>query len=297
MPLSSHNKSLIYVSIAVLSWATVATAFKIALRQLSYFELLLIASVTACLFFLVVLLFTGKVRLLKRLKKKEWMQFACLALLNPVAYYLVLFKAYSLLPAQIAQPINYAWPVVLTVLSAIFLRKPIPALKYVGLLISLAGVVLISLGGKSSDAIALSYFGLFLAAFSAILWASYWIASERNAVNKTVSLFLTFFFGSVYLVCLVPVMGFHFPEKSALFAGMYVGAFEMGIPFLFFSLAMRYTHNPALTNQLCYLSPFFSLILISMILKENVLVTTYLGLALIVGGILFNRYGIKGKKE
>lgn len=108
MPLSSHNKSLIYVSIAVLSWATVATAFKIALRQLSYFELLLIASVTACLFFLVVSLFTGKARLLKELKKKEWMQFASLALLNPVAYYLVLFKAYSLLPAQIAQPINYA---------------------------------------------------------------------------------------------------------------------------------------------------------------------------------------------
>lgn len=294
MPFSSHNKSLIYVSIAVLSWATVATAFKIALRQLSYSELLLIASVTATLFFFFVLVFSRKIRLIKKLNKKDWIHVFFLALLNPVTYYLVLFKSYSLLPAQIAQPINYAWPVVLTIFAAIFLRKPISSLKYVGLLISMGGVILISVGGNSSDKIVFSYWGLFLAAFSAILWAGYWIASERvKSVDRTVSLFLTFFLGSVYLVCLSPIMGFHIPSWEALLAGIYVGGFEMGIPFLFFALAIRYTDNPALTNQMCYLSPFLSLIFISLILKEQILLTTYIGLALIVGGILFNQYGIK----
>ena len=54
-----------------------------------------------------------KWRLLGNLTGKQWLYYAGLGLLNPVAYYLVLFKAYDLLPAQVAQPINYAWPIVL----------------------------------------------------------------------------------------------------------------------------------------------------------------------------------------
>ena len=75
-----------------------------------------------------------------------------------------------------------------------------------------------------------------------------------------------------------------------ILSGMYVGAFEMGIPFIFFSLAMRKTSNPALINQLCYLSPFLSLFFIAVVLGERIVPTTYIGLALIVGGILFNQY-------
>ena len=65
-----------------------------------------------------------------------------------VCYYLVLFKSYSFLPAQVAQPINYMWPIVLLVLLAIFDKQPIPGRKYIGMVMSLGGVAFISLGGK-----------------------------------------------------------------------------------------------------------------------------------------------------
>ena len=78
---------------------------------------------------------------------------------------------------------------------------------------------------------------------------------------------------------------------------MYVGAFEMGIPFICFGMAMRLTSNPALVNQLCYLSPFLSLFFIAVVLGEPVVLTTYVGLALIVLGIVFNQYFcIKGTR-
>jgi len=54
----------------------------------------------------------------------------------PVTYYLILFKAYLLLSAHIAQPINYSWLIILLVLLAMFARQPIPVLKYVGLVMS-----------------------------------------------------------------------------------------------------------------------------------------------------------------
>ena len=78
-------------------------------------------------------------------------------------------------------------------------------------------------------------------------------------------------------------------------SGMYVGAFEMGIPFIFFGLAMRKTSNPALINQLCYLSPFMSLFFISVVLGEKIVVSTYVGLVMIVLGIVYNQYFAKGK--
>jgi drug/metabolite transporter (DMT)-like permease len=56
---------------------------------------------------------------------------------------------------------------------------------------------------------------------------------------------------------------------------------------------MRITTNPALINQLCYLSPFLSLFFIAVVLQEPIVVTTYIGLALIVAGIVFNEYFVK----
>jgi hypothetical protein len=49
--MTQDNKAIVYAAIAVLSWSTVASAFKIALRYLSSFELLLVASCTAFLIF------------------------------------------------------------------------------------------------------------------------------------------------------------------------------------------------------------------------------------------------------
>ena len=120
--MKNDNKAIVYACLAVLSWSTVATAFKVALRSLTYFELLLVASLTSLVIFTVLLTFQRKWKLVCSLSAKQWGYFSGMGLLNPVAYYLSLFSAYSLLPAQVAQPINYAWPIVLLILLALFCR-------------------------------------------------------------------------------------------------------------------------------------------------------------------------------
>lgn len=77
---------------------------------------------------------------------------------------------------------------------------------------------------------------------------------------------------------------------EAILSGAYIGAFEMGVPFICFGMAIRTTDNPALINQMCYLSPFLSLFFISLILGETIVPTTYIGLCLIVGGLVYNQY-------
>ena len=285
-------------SVAVLSWSTVATAFKVALSYLTHFEMLLVASFTSLAIFAVVLTVQRRWGAVKALPRQTWGYFALLGLLNPVAYYLVLFKSYDLLPAQVAQPVNYFWPIFLLVLLALFAKQRIPAKKYVGMFISLGGLVLISAGGGQMGNLEISPFGLFLGLMSAVLWATYWMVNNKNShkADATIACFMSFLFGSVYLAIGALFVGVNLHTLPGILSGMYVGAFEMGIPFICFGLAIRTTSNPALVNQLCYLSPFLSLFFVSTILGEQIVPTTYIGLSLIVAGIVFNEYFAKSKR-
>ena len=278
-------------SVAVLSWSTVATAFKIALRHLTVFNMLLVATVTAMLIFAFVMTVERKWKYLRSLPSKTLCGALALGLLNPVAYYLVLFHAYDMLPAQVAQPVNYAWPIVLLVLLAVFNHDRIPAKKYIGMAISVSGVVCISLGGGGVEG-PVSAGGILMALMSAVLWAAYWMFNNRigSKVDTTVSLFLGFLAGSVALGLWGCLAGIHVDSTAGLLSGIYIGCFEMGIPFLAFGMALRLTKNPALVNQMCYLSPFLSLFLISVVLRESIAPATYIGLVLIVSGLVYNQY-------
>ena len=290
------SKSYLHVAIAVASWSTVATAFKIGLRHYSYYELLLVSAFTAMLVFALVVSFQKKWYLLKRINRKEWHLFALTGLLNPAGYYLILFKAYELLPAQIAQSINYSWAIVLTLLLSLFMKQRIPALKFLGMAISLGGVALISLGSESFSGLQLSVTGLVLAFISSFVWASFWILNKKSEhIDNVLALFVSFLFGSVYLLigCLFVEVQLH--SLKGVLSSVYVGLFEMAIPFIFFGLALKKTDNPALINQLCYLSPFISLFIIQAVLGEPIYITTIVGLLLIIGGILFNEYSVKSK--
>ena len=289
--MTQDNKAIVYAALAVLSWSTVASAFKIALRYLSSFELLLVASCTAFFIFLFTLLARKKWKEVKNLSASQWRWFALLGLLNPVTYYLVLFRAYDLLPAQVAQPVNYSWPILLLILLSLFAGQSIPKIKYVGMLLSLGGVVLISAGTGLSDKLEFSVTGFLLAFLSAFLWAGYWMVSnKRKEVDAIIALTVTFFFGSAYLLIASLWMEPVVLPIQALLSGMYVGAFEIGIPFVCFGMAIQLTSNATLVNQMCYLSPFLSLFLIHLVLGEQIVWTTYAGLLLIVVGIVFNQY-------
>lgn len=293
--MNRNTRAILLALMAVLSWSTVATAFKVALTYLTHFEMLLIASLTSVLVFTLTLTIQGKWHMVRRLSSKLWKELAFQGFLNPAAYYLILFKAYDMLPAQVAQPVNYAWPIVLLILLAAFAKQPIPSKKYLGMVISMSGVVMISLGtGQLSD-MDVPLTGVLLAAFSAFFWAGYWMVNNKNkdSIDAIVSLFGSFLCGSLYLLICIPIFGLTIPNLKGLLAGMYVGGFEMAIPFISFGIAMRITSNPALINQLCYLSPFLSLFFIAMVLHEPIVITTYIGLVLIVAGIVFNEYFVK----
>ncbi|MDE7421236.1 MAG: EamA family transporter, partial [Muribaculaceae bacterium] len=92
--MTNNSKSIVLAGVAVLSWSTVATAFKIALRSLSVFDMLLVSTVTAMLIFAFMMTAERKWGSLRELPRRVVCGALGLGVLNPVVYYLVLFRAY-----------------------------------------------------------------------------------------------------------------------------------------------------------------------------------------------------------
>ena len=297
LPKTGNSRAIAATLVAVLSWATVASSFKMAQLYFSQYEMLTIAVLTATVIFAVAVTIKGRWKDVHNLTRRDWFSLAILGIFNPTLYYLVLFSAYRFLPAQVAQPINYCWPIFLVILLAVVMHRPVRPRLYIGMVLSLGGVAVISLGGGGVESGSLSAGGLMLAFLSAVLWAFYWILNERlkGGIDENMKLFLSFLFSSIYLLMAMSFIPTDFGISTGttlkgLLWSVWAGTFEMGIPFIFFSYALSRATNVALVNQMCYISPFLSLFVISMIVGETIVPTTYLGLALIVGGVVFNQY-------
>jgi len=288
--MKNQSKALIMGGFVVFFWATVATAFKIALNEISNLQLLLIASSTALIVCFIELIRTKKLNLLREslLSRSTIFRGAWQGLMNPFIYYLILFKGYSLLPAQIAQPLNFSWQIVLMILMAVFLKQKMHFNQVAGVLVSFSGIIILSLNNSADISGKLSVFGLGLIIASTIIWATYWLLKINEKHDSVIELFVSFLFGTIYLVVVSLFTPMEFPPLKPLLAGIYAGMFEMGITFILWSKALKLATNRVTLTQLIYLSPLLSLLLIHFILGEKIGVLTIAGLFLIIGGILIS---------
>jgi len=279
----------IYALLAVFFWSTVATAFKISLKYVDFLQLLFISSLTSTIVLFLILVSTGKVRLLRTLDFQQILRSLLAGFLNPFLYYVVLFKAYSLLPAQEAQPLNYTWPLVLVLFSVILLKQRIRVKDIFGLLIGFSGVIVISTRGNLLSLKLSDPLGVSLAVGSAFIWSAFWIFNMKDERDDILKLFLNFLFGFFFVSIAMMFFSRPYLDVHGVLSAIYVGMFEMGITFVVWLKALNLSKTTALVSNLVFLSPFISLIFIHFILGEGILPSTIIGLFLIVTGILVQR--------
>lgn len=297
-PIRSINpdtQAVLFGLSAVLLWSTVATAFKIGLQTTSVLMLLC----GACFFSISILTLVLAIQkelycALTSLWSYRYRSLT-LGLLNPILYYLVLFEAFDRLPAQVAQPINYTWAIVFSILAVPFLGKKISRNEIYGLLIAYSGVVVISLSGAQITG-SLDGIGITCAFVSTILWAGYWLINTKDTRPAVHALFQNFVVALPILLILVcindasllfssQVPSLQELSPKAIVCMIYIGFFEMGISFVLWQLALQKTHRSARISSLIFLSPFISLFIIHHVLGEPLLLSTFLGLLLIVFGL------------
>jgi len=245
------------------------------------------AALTSAVVLGVIILLRGHHRMLLELGWKDLGFSALMGILNPVAYYLILFKAYSILPAQVAQPLNMIWPIVLVIMSIPILRQKISWKSIGAMLLSFSGVVVVSLQGGNGGKDPENRLGILLALSSSVIWAFYFIYNARDKKDPVIRLFLNFLFASFYLLLGGILKGQVLPGSTEGWAAaIYVGVFEMGVTFALWLMAMQYAPTTDRISNLVYIAPFLNLIIVHLILDESIYLTTVYGIVLLVSGIV-----------
>jgi len=290
--------ALRYAFLAVFLWSTVASAFKITLNYLSPIELVLYSSIssTICIYF--ILLYLKETHYILNYIKNNFLKVLLLGFLNPFLYYLVLFKAYELLPAQEAQAINYTWALMLAFLSVPILRHKLTDKDLIAGLICYVGVLVIATKGNLLGLNFSNLEGVLYALLSTIIWALYWLFNIKNTKKPIVALFSNFLLSLPFIIIFYFIYSdVSLPSFYGILGSVYIGFFEMGITFVLWLKAMSYTKNTANISNLIFISPFFSLIFIYFFVGEKILVSTIIGLSMIIIGLLFQQYFNKKNKN
>ncbi len=294
--MTDQAKAYIFALISVFLWSTVASVFKISLRYLSPVELLFYAACFSCFVLFLVLALQQKLYLLVEADAVVWKTSLLFGLLSPFLYYLVLLKAYDLLPAQQAQPLNYTWAITLSLLSVPLLGDRLKIAEIGAVLVSYLGVLVISTQG---DVLSLKFenpFGVALALGSTLIWAFYWILNTKDRRDPVLGLFLNF-------LCSLPFIGFYLLvtegfrgiDRAGVLGAAYIGTFEMGIAFISWLMAMKLTKSTARIANLIFISPFLSLFLIHFFVGEKIMISSVVGLIFIVAGLIIQ--GVAGRTE
>lgn len=285
--MKNNKLAVIYALTAVAMWSTVATAFKLSLAEMTLLQLLSGASFFSLLVLSSFLLFKGELKIALLDMPNNFKNIILFALLNPVLYYIILFKAYSLLPAQVAQSLNYTWAITLTLLSVPLLKHKLSKKDLIAIVFGYIGVVFISFSGKSITG-ELNYLGIFLAMFSTIIWALYWLLNARDKRPPIIKLFQSFLLAvPILIIITLSFEGLPSSYNAKQLMGIaYVGIFEMGLAFICWQMALHYTDKVSRISTLIFLSPFISLFIIHHVLGEPLSVSTFVGLGLIVFGIM-----------
>lgn len=295
----TKNTSYIYAAFTIFFWGTAASAFKLTLQYSSSIQLLAWASFASTIALGGIIFLSKKGAQLKKLTRKQIIQAMWLGLLNPLAYYFVIFSAYNLLPAQIAQPLNFIWPLVLVLLSAPLLGHKITRKNVFALIASFIGVIFIASQGSITGFSAKSPLGIALALGSAIIWAFYWIKNQQETgIDPAIRLFLGFVLATVIIF----IVGFFTKDfgdikLKGLLGAFYIGFFEMGITFYLWQKALTLASDKAKLGNTIYLVPFLSLIFIRLLVGETIYWTTIAGLVIIVSSIVFQQVSNPNKKH
>lgn len=78
---------------------------------------------------------------------------------------------------------------------------------------------------------------------------------------------------------------YRLPIKGVLGAA-YIGLFEMGLSFVLWNAALKLTSKASQVANLIFLSPMLSIVWLSQIANEPILISTLIGLGCILFGLL-----------
>lgn len=280
------KKSYFYAITTVLIWSTMAAVVKSMLFDIPNLQALSISSYIAFAFLLLLNAKNGMLREVKQYKARDYLVISGLGFIGLFVYSALYYYGLSQLSAQEACILNYLWPIMIVVFSCIILKERMTVMKGVAIGCSFLGIVILSMGNQGS-ATGNTILGIISCVVAAICYGLFSVLNKKSNYNQNISMMLIWL---VTAVCSM-ILGLMTESWVPIYGMQWIGLLWLGVvidavAYLLWALALNGAENTAKIANLAYLTPFLSVVISAVFLKEPVQLRALIALVFIIGGIL-----------
>lgn len=293
------KKSYLYAIITVFIWSTMAAVVKLMLYDIPNLQALSISSFLAAFFLLIMNVVGGKIKQMKTYTIKEYGIMSGLGFVGLFLYSALYYYGLAQLTSQVACILNYLWPMMLVLFSCIILKERVTVMKVVAMGCSFLGIVILSVGngGTEHGIAANGNLGMISCIVAAACYGLFSVLNKKADFDQNIAMMIMWF---VVGICAL-VAGLVTENWVHLTGEQWLGMFWLGvvvdaIAYLLWALALKGTQNTASVANMAYLTPFLSLLVSALLLKERIELQAVIALMFIIGGILLQSI-LEGKKD
>ncbi len=284
----SESSIMFMIIISIVFWSVAFPLIKVGLVELSPENLTILRLSIATFIFLVV--YVIKPTLFSPLKHQDIPMLFLLGFTGISVYHLSLNYGEQFISAGAASLIIATIPIFIVILAIIFLKEYISLKVGMGILISLAGVVIISILGNPDTDIEINYIYAAFAVLLAAFVSSVYTVMGKKLLQRYTGFSLTayaFIFGNLGLIPFIRVS--LYDQVISLSLGVWIAVIFLACfpTFVAYSLWYIVLHKKPASELSSYLyfTPILSTMLSILFFGERITVYYILGGVLVLGGL------------
>jgi drug/metabolite transporter (DMT)-like permease len=285
--MTESSKGTIYALLAVAMFATLGTAFKIAVRYLDSYSVVVWMGLFATLALFLYLCFNGQLHSVVDELRQRPLFFPLAGIIGLGVQQILCLRTYELIPASQAVILHYTYPLIMLVLARLLFREKSGWSAVMCVLLGFAGVCVLVVSGGTLGDMRLSS-GVMVGLGTAFTFALFCVLIKHARFSITAGMFLFNLFGLLFLLCLLPLYPMQWSPGAAVMALLaYLGIFPTALAFILWNRALRMIPTGRSSNC-ALLVPILSLACISFVLKERISPLQALGMTIVMLSVFIN---------
>jgi drug/metabolite transporter (DMT)-like permease len=288
-------RSFFHLGLCILSWGLIPVVTKHILVELNNLQMLFYSTIFSCIVMGGIVLFQKKASLLATYAIHDYAKIGVLGFLGTYVYYVLLYGALALTSASEGFILAYTWPMLVIMLAFPLLKERLTVKKLCSIFISFLGIVVIVTHGRIFALSFTSLQGDMLALGGAGVFALFSVLGKKYYYDQVVSVFIYFVTALVFITpTLFLFSSLKMPSFHVWLWLLLNGFVVNGVSYIFWFKALEYGDTSVISNAL-YVTPFLSLVYIALFLGEQILISSIVGLVIIVVGIILQSVNLRRK--
>ena len=284
--------SEILVALAAVLWALLGI-FSVQIHKFGFssMEISALRWIFAAVIMFVLVLVTDRKKL--KIKLKDVWMFALAGIFSYMLTSIFYFISMGLTSAAVANVLMYASPVWVLIMSRIFFNEKFNAIKFISIFGTVGGCVLVS-GLMSKGSGVFNAAGIAFGVMSGVSYSAYSIIGKALLTkysNATLTAYACIFAGiaSVFTINPQSIINIISAAPKSLIYIIAMATLSTAVPYMLYTVGLSSTTASRAAVIAC-IEPVCSTLISVFVLKENVVLSQYVGIAVILLMILILQF-------